>query len=108
MKKNIFIFVIVAALLAVIITLVTLILRKKDDKSVLTLYGNVDVRQVDIGFRVAGQVAELMFEEGDRVNQGTLLTTLEKTPYDSQLREAIANYEAIKVNLEKSMRMTLA
>jgi HlyD family secretion protein len=60
------------------------------------------VRQVDIGFRVAGQVTELIFEEGDRVEQGTLMTRLDTTPYDSQLREAIANYEAVKVNLDNA------
>lgn len=54
------------------------------------LYGNVDVRQVDISFRVAGQVEELLFEEGDYVTQGQLLARLDKAPYDKQFEEAEA------------------
>lgn len=68
----------------------------------LTLYGNVDVRQVDISFRVSGKVEKLFFEEGDFVHEGDLLATLEKTPYDDQLRQAAANLEAIKSNLKNA------
>ncbi|MGD0665359.1 MAG: efflux RND transporter periplasmic adaptor subunit [Rhabdochlamydiaceae bacterium] len=102
MKRNIFIIVLMLVLLAVIATLIHIILKDEKNPHELTLYGNVDVRQVDIGFRVAGQVTELMFEEGDKVEQGTLMTRLDTTPYDSQLREAIANYEAVKVNLDNA------
>lgn len=102
MKRNIVVIGLIALLTVVIILLVNLIYAKKDNHNELTLYGNVDVRQVDIGFRVPGQVKELMFEEGDRVDQGTLMTTLDKTPYDSQLREAFANFEAVKVNLDNA------
>ncbi|MGH2639901.1 MAG: efflux RND transporter periplasmic adaptor subunit, partial [Rhabdochlamydiaceae bacterium] len=102
MKRNIFLLALFLGLAAILITLMSFMLRKKENPYELTLYGNVDVRQVDIGFRVAGQVTELMFEEGDRVAQGTLMTTLDKTPYDSQLREAMAHMEAVKVNLENA------
>ena len=46
------------------------IFRVKEDPDLITLYGNVDVRQVDIGFRVSGQVSKLVYEEGDRVEYG--------------------------------------
>src|SRR3546814_3243373 len=36
-----------------------------------TPYGNVDIRQVELGFRVSGRVAERGFEEGDRGEAGT-------------------------------------
>lgn len=65
----------------------------------MVLYGNVDVRLVDIGFRVPGQVDKLYFEEGDVVKAGTLLTNLDKSPYNSQVTQASANIEAIKANL---------
>ena len=76
--------------------------RVKDNNHHLTLYGNVDVRQVDIGFRVPGQVQELLFEEGDIVKQGALMATLDKTPYDDEVRQAAANLEAIKANLKNA------
>ena len=42
----------------------------------LILYGNVDIRDVSLGFRVAGRIAEMRFEEGDQVKQGTILAEI--------------------------------
>src|SRR5690606_29082654 len=77
-------------------------IRAQREENVLTLYGNVDVRQVDIAFRVAGQVEELYFEEGDLVEKGKLMARMVETPYTSQLSEARANLQAIKANLENA------
>ena len=74
----------------------------KKPRHQLTLYGNVDVRQVDIGFRVAGKVAELYFEEGDLVPQSTLLAVLDKTPYDSQILKAKATIHSIQPELKNA------
>lgn len=76
--------------------------KKKAKTHELILYGNVDVRQVDIGFRVAGKVAELMFEEGDCVEKGALMAVLDRSPYDSQISQAEANLASIKVNLDNA------
>ena len=43
---------------------------KRQPSDLLTLYGNVDIRQVDVGFRVGGRVTELFKEEGDAVKRG--------------------------------------
>lgn len=102
MKKNIFIAIIFIALTAVIIALIDFAYRERENSNEITLYGNVDVRQVDIGFRVSGQVTQLMFEEGDQVPQGTLMCTLDNTPYDSQLKEALAAAEAVQANLDNA------
>lgn len=93
-------------LLSLVLALALLytLFHKKDDPNTLVLYGNVDVRLVDIGFRVPGSVDTLLFEEGDFVEQGSLLAVLDKTPYDSQLQQAVANWEAIQtsfLNAEK-------
>lgn len=71
----------------------------------LILYGNVDVRQVDIGFRVPGQVAELYFEEGDFVPRGKLMAKLDKMPYDAQVLLAQANAQSIKANLDNAEKL---
>lgn len=73
-----------------------------EEENVLTLYGNVDVRQVDISFRVPGQVETLYYEEGDLVPKGELMAKLVASPYTSQVEEAQANLESIKANLENS------
>ena len=101
MKRSV-IFASVACLL--IVGLLVFFYEKKGQGDGLVLYGNVDVRQVDIGFRVAGQVDKVLFEEGDQVRAGDLLTTLDKSPYDQQLNEARAAVrvaEAGFVNAER-------
>lgn len=56
----------------------------------LLLYGNVDIREVQLGFRVSGRLQAMQFEEGDRVAAGDLLATLDAQP----MREALAVAEA--------------
>ena len=71
----------------------------------LTLYGNVDVRQVDLGFRVFGRVTKMPFEEGDFVESGSFMGAIERQPYLDQVREAEANVEAIKASLLNAERI---
>jgi HlyD family secretion protein len=56
----------------------------------LTLYGNVDIREVQLGFRVAGRLAEMHVEEGDAIAAGQLLAVLEDTPQKESLAIADA------------------
>ncbi len=84
------------ALLVLIAIGLTLMLRGQINKNKLVLYGNVDVREVDISFRVQGQVVQLCFEEGDFVPKGALMAVLDKTPYDDRVRQAAANLESAK------------
>lgn len=71
----------------------------------IVLYGNVDIRQVDINFQVFGRVTQMPHEEGDFVTTGTLLGVLDKTPYKDQVREAQANVDSISVNLKNANRV---
>lgn len=103
MKRNPILIAGLAFILVVVLGVaVYFIVRSHNEKGILTLYGNVDVRLVDIGFRVPGQVSQLMYEEGDYVKKGCLMATLDQTPYISQLQEAKANVTAIKVNLKNA------
>lgn len=65
--------------------------RENECEKDLILYGNIDVRQVDLGFRVMGRVDKLLYEEGDLVEQGELIAILEKCPYVEALHVAEAN-----------------
>jgi HlyD family secretion protein len=51
----------------------------------LLLSGNVDIRQVDLGFRVGGRIAAIPFEEGARVAAGATLALLDAQPLKDQL-----------------------
>lgn len=99
MKRITLALFILALLIFAIIVSVYFYTRPKKNPHELILYGNVDVRQVDIGFRVAGQVEQLLFEEGDFVSKGELLATLDRTPYDNEVAQAAANRESVKANL---------
>ena len=35
----------------------------------IKLFGNVDIRQVDISFQVGGVIEKMLFEEGERVKK---------------------------------------
>lgn len=63
---------------------------KQENNSVLTVYGNVDIREVDLAFRVFGKVKKLHFDEGDVIKKGDLLAELDPIPYEEQLNEAKA------------------
>lgn len=78
---------------------------KSKQGDTITLFGNVDIRQVDLGFRVPGRVDFLHFEEGDPVTPGKLMATLDKQPYLDQVREANANVESIKASLKNAVRI---
>ena len=58
-------------------------------------YGNVDIREVTLGFRVAGRVATLAVDEGDVVKAGQELGRLDVTPLQLELNEARANAGAL-------------
>jgi HlyD family secretion protein len=70
-------------------------------KDLLTLYGNVDIRKVDLGFRVGGKVSAIAFEEGNRVQSGQDIAHLEDTPYQDELKLALAQQEQAAANLAK-------
>jgi len=102
MKRFLLIALILCLLIAAL--LYYILGAKSDDKDTLTLFGNVDVRQVDLGFRVEGRVQTMPFQEGDLVFPGALMATLDKQPYADQVVEAIANISSIKTSLENAQK----
>lgn len=55
------------------------------DPNKIIAHGNVDIRDVDLGFRVSGRISEMRFEEGDLVKKGDILATLDKVPYENEI-----------------------
>lgn len=66
------------------------LLYEKKSNGRLTIYGNVDIRTVNLGFRVAGKLEALAVDEGDRVEAGQLLGRLDSRPYENALKQAQA------------------
>ncbi|MDO5380256.1 MAG: efflux RND transporter periplasmic adaptor subunit [Acidaminococcaceae bacterium] len=87
-------FIIIAAVLAVISGLWFFLQPDKQDHAQITLYGNVDIRQFDIGFQVPGQITKMYFEEGDTIKEGSLVAEIDAADY--KLQEAQAESEVAK------------
>lgn len=88
MKKKI----IAAALLFVVIAGICLYSCKnnKDTTDKLTLFGNIEIRQVDLSFQVSGMISELLKEEGDVVRKGELVAILDESDYALNFKRAEA------------------
>ena len=56
----------------------------------LVLYGNVDIRQVQLAFNDSERITALLVKEGDSVHTGQLLATLDTRRFEA----AVANSEA--------------
>jgi HlyD family secretion protein len=82
-----------------LLILVSRLSKKAELNHCLTLYGNVDVRQVDLGFRVSGRVVAMPYEEGDLVQQDTLMANIEQQPYLDLLHQAEAKVLSINYSL---------
>jgi len=67
----------------------------------ITLYGNVDIREADLAFNVAGRIKTMDVEEGDRVKKGQLLATLEPETYQAQVDAAKAGVDAQQATLDR-------
>lgn len=69
--------------------------HNKKNLNELTLFGNIEIRQVDLGFRVEGKIAKMLAEEGDAVKKGQLLGYLEDTNYKSTYEKNLADIKAL-------------
>ncbi len=67
----------------------------------LVLQGNVEVRQVNLGFKVAGRIQHLSVDEGDTVAAGQPLGSLAKVYFEEALAQMRAQRDQTKANLAK-------
>ncbi|MEP9358793.1 HlyD family efflux transporter periplasmic adaptor subunit [Sphingomonas sp. KR3-1] len=96
------------AIIAVIVVLVIAAIAtsgfglfKPQDDGALKLNGNVDIREVDLGFRVNGRISGVAVEEGAKVRQGQLLATLDAASLDSRIAQADAKVSQAEAQLAK-------
>lgn len=68
----------------------------------LVLHGNVDIRGVDLGFRVSGRIAEILKDEGDVVKAGELLAKIDCEPYQREAEQARATLVQAKAATQQA------
>ncbi len=99
MKKAI-VFIVISALLTTgIVVWLTRPDRSPQDEVVL--YGNVDLRQVNLAFNGNERIENILVQEGDRVTKGQVLGTLEMERLKASVEVAEARVQAQKHVVER-------
>lgn len=75
--------------------------RSADQGDGLTLFGNVDIRQVALAFDGSGRISELRVEEGDQVQKGQVVGLLDTQTLQLQAKAQEAVVEAQRQSLLK-------
>src|SRR5512132_2158461 len=65
-----------------------------DESRELILYGNIDLRQVQLSFNNSDRIAEVLAQEGDHVRKGQVLARLDVSRLEPQLAQATAQAAA--------------
>ena len=101
-RRRLLILVVVLAIaVAAVVTRGFGLVAKKADGP-LTLHGNVDVREVDLAFRVPGRIARIEVEEGQKVRAGQVLAALDTASLEARIGEASAQVEQARAQLMKA------
>jgi len=94
MNKKVIAIVLVILALVIISFWVWKYNNKNQKDSDLTLYGNVDIRQVSLAFEQSGRIEKLLVQEGDKVKAGQVLATLNTNSLEIQAKQAQAQLKA--------------
>ncbi|PLW67713.1 efflux RND transporter periplasmic adaptor subunit [Pseudohalioglobus lutimaris] len=74
--------------------------------AIRTFPGRVDATQrAELGFRVGGQLQEVLVKEGDLVEKGQVLARLDPTDYEIVLEDRRANYDNARRNFERGKEL---
>lgn len=76
--------------------------HRQNNPDQLTLYGNIEIRQVDLSFQVGGKISKMLKEEGDTVQAQELVAVLDDKDYSANVRIAAANVAQTKALLDDS------
>lgn len=75
--------------------------KNHESPNEILIHGNVDIRQVDLGFRVGGRISEMRYEEGDLVKVNDVIAVLDKTPFQNDLESQKAQVAQAEADLLK-------
>jgi HlyD family secretion protein len=83
------------------------VIRHAQPSGRLELMGNVEIRQVDLAFKVGGRIDRLLVDEGDEVRAGDVIASLDKSYFEDDIRIAeaqVAQKQAVLDRLEHGTR----
>jgi HlyD family secretion protein len=70
----------------------------------LVLSGNVEVTEVNVGFKFPGRVQKVLADEGSSVKKGEKIAVLDGAEYESQVEQSRAALQNAKAQLDKAKR----
>ena len=77
---------------------------RKPVKNNITLYGNVDIRNVNLAFRIGGRIKEMIYDEGDVIKNGDIIAELDEQPIRNKFNQAVAKLDQAKANAQNANR----
>jgi HlyD family secretion protein len=91
-------------LIAGIALIVFLRLGNSRDQGTLTLSGNVEVTEVNMGFKIPGRVQGLFTDEGRTVIKGEKIATLDSAEFESMVNQSKASVKNAEAQYEKARK----
>jgi HlyD family secretion protein len=79
-------------------------LKNSRDEGTLELSGTVEVTEVNLGFKVAGKVAELIVDEGQRVKKGDRLAALDSAEMEHIVAQNSAAVAVVEAEQERARK----
>ncbi|OGW00440.1 MAG: hypothetical protein A2889_03605, partial [Nitrospinae bacterium RIFCSPLOWO2_01_FULL_39_10] len=76
-------------------------LNNRPDDSAIVLSGNIEVTEVDAGFKIGGRIAKLKAEEGEKVEKDKILATLDKVEFENIVSQNVAYLNEKQILLEE-------
>lgn len=111
--KRLFLFVVLIAVVAVGVVWYRQSASAPTDRILVS--GNIELSQVNIGFKTAGRLMELKVDEGDKVTKGQVIAVLDRDQLERQrdrevaaLTEAQAQYSSSQIALQYQEQATAA
>jgi HlyD family secretion protein len=102
MKKRLIIFAVVALIIGSI-ALFQYHRTSRNDGTLL-LSGTVEVTEVNLGFKVAGRVVELLVDEGQRVKKGDRLAALDSAEMENIVAQNSAAVSVVEAEQERARK----
>jgi len=102
MKKR---FIVVGLILAAgVAAALTYRFSNSREQSTLVLSGNVEVTEVNVGFKLPGRVQTLLTDEGRSVKKGDKIAVLDGAEYETQVAQSRAALQNVRAQLDKAKR----
>ncbi|HYW38324.1 MAG TPA: efflux RND transporter periplasmic adaptor subunit [Terriglobales bacterium] len=106
MKRRIPVLILLAAMIAAGVYFYPRLTKKSGPENQLTLSGNIEAHESLVSFKVQGRIIDLPVEEGQSVEQGTLLARLDDADYKQKVRIDEATVHVRESNLALTLAGT--